>query len=176
MNTKTTRLGVVAAGLAAALAVGASGAQAKTGLSPAQATKLQRQVDNVVRHSAPGARQVSPNTVVWAHDGVTLRLPVPGKASAAALGDCRIQRACLWQDANYRGRRAAFYAYGTYQLARYGLTPATHFGASSFYNHQTGGAKALLYIPNRDFTFNMRGHGNLVGFLNDSGKTITLTP
>jgi hypothetical protein len=95
-------------------------------------------------------------------------------AHAAVLGNCRSQRACLWQDANYTGRRVAFFAYGTYDLRRYGLTPATHRGASSYYNHQTGGAKALLYYPTPDFTFNLRGHGNLVGFLNDDAHTITL--
>jgi hypothetical protein len=170
------RLGAIAAGLAAVLAVGATGAQAKTALSHAQATKLQRQVDQVLRHSAAGARQVNPNTVAWARDGVTLTLPLPGKAHTAALGDCRIQRACLWQDFDYKSRRVAFYAYGTYELSRYGMPHATHYGASSYYNHQTGGAKALLYISSRDFTFNMVGHGNLVGFLNDSAKTITLKP
>lgn len=59
------------------------------------------------------------------------------------------------------------------QPARVRDAPFDHRGASSYYNHQTGGAKAILHA---DFDFSMRGHGNLYGALNDRGRSVTLTP
>jgi hypothetical protein len=161
----------LAAACGAAL-LAAGGADASAGPTKAQAAKLQGQVDQVLRESAPGARQISPNQVQWPRDGVTVTLAVPG-ARAAGLADCKKYYACLWQDASYRSRRVQFLKYGTYNLRAYGMPPYEHRGASSYYNHQTGGAKAILHAS---FDFSMVGHGNLYGALNDRAKSITLRP
>jgi hypothetical protein len=83
------------------------------------------------------------------------------------------QMACLWQDVGGAGPRIQFFHYRTYKLRGYGMPPFTHRGASSYYNHQTGGARAILHA---DFDFSMRGAGNLYGALNDRGRSITLGP
>jgi hypothetical protein len=162
-----------AAGLAAILAftIGPAGAQA--GGSAAQAAKLEGQVEHVLRHAKPGARQVAPNQVSWPREGVTLTFPVAGTASASGLGECKRGHACLWMHSNYRGWIASFYRYGTYRLSDYGLGRFDPSGASSYYNHQTGGARAILHAT---FDFSMRGYGNLYGALNDRGRSITLAP
>jgi hypothetical protein len=160
-----------AAGLAAAAALAAA-------TSPAEAkTTLQRQVNEVLRHAAPGARQVGPNRVTWARDGVTLTLVAPGVARAAGMLDCPVRYACLWQDANGRGRRVQFFRYGEYRLAAYGMPPGTHRGASSFWNRQTGGAGA--FMAGSDFTYPLLEdgnipYGNIKRKYNDRASTITL--
>lgn len=159
-----TRRALIALATVAMLALGAS---------TADASRLQRQVDHVIASSAPGARQIAPNQVRWPRDGVTLTIPRPGAATAAAYAQCPRQYACLWQDVHGLGRRVQFFHYGTYNLAAYGMPRFTHRGASSYYNHQTGGAKAILHA---DFDFSMRSYGSLYGGLNDRGKSITLRP
>jgi hypothetical protein len=169
----TIRL-AAAAGAVLAVALGASQAHAHGPLSPAQATHLQHQVDNVLRYAAPGARQVNPTTVVWPRDGVVLTLPVPGQATLArGLPNCRRGYACVWRDAGYAGPRAAFFRYGTYDLRRYGFRAFTHSGVSSYYNHQWGGAK--LFLNTVEGTFRLRNHANLTT-LNDQGISVTLSP
>jgi hypothetical protein len=93
--------------------------------------------------------------------------------SAAKLADCPVGYLCLWQDVGYVNRRVQFYRYGTYNLAAYGMPPYTHQGASSYYNHQTGGARAILHTY---FDYEMRGYGNFYGATNDTGKSVTLRP
>jgi hypothetical protein len=162
-----------AAGLAAILAftIGPAGAQAS--LSGAKAAKLQGQVEHVLGHAKTGARQIAPNRVSWPRDGVTLTIPVPGTASTSGLSECKRGYACLWMHSGYRGWIARFYHYGTYRLSDYGLGRFDSRGASSYYNHQTGGARATLHAT---YDVNLWGHADLAGALNDRGKSITLAP
>jgi hypothetical protein len=169
------------AALLAATSVAAAGlaAEASAGMTSAQAGKLQREIDDVLRHAAPGARQIAPNRVAWSRDGVTLTIPATGTARVAgARSDCRLKRACVWEHADFQGRRVSFFHYGTYRLARYGLRPRTDSGASSYYNHQTGGAWAVFRVPLSAGTFTVRaGESNNFGAaLNDTATTITLEP
>jgi hypothetical protein len=170
---KCSFAGTVGLAVAAAIAITPSATAAPTGQSAAQAARLQQQVDHVIEHSAPGARQIAPNRVQWPRDGVTLTLPVPGEVTASSVRDCPRRYACLWQDFEARGRRIQFLHYRTYILSNWGMPPFTHRGASSYANHQIGGAKAILHA---DFDFSMHGHGNLYGALNDRGRSITLRP
>jgi hypothetical protein len=170
MTTKMKRRGVAATAVLA-LALGTGSAEAS--VTSGQRAELQRQVDHVLRHAAPGGRQISPNRVAWARDGVTLTLAVPGRARAAGLRDCERGELCLWEDFEAAGRRVAFVRYGTYRLRAYGMPRFDPRGASSWFNNQTDGAKAVLHA---DFDFSMRGHGNLYGKLNDRGKSVTLSP
>jgi len=165
MSTRT-RAGVAGLIIAAALAApSASPGEA------ASSARLQQQIDHIIENSAPGARQVARNRVQWPRDGVTLTFQPPGIARAARFTDCPERYACLWQDAGGQGRRIEFLRYGTYKLRAYGMPPFTHRGASSYYNHQIGGAKAILHA---DFDFDMHGRGSLYGALNDRGRSITL--
>jgi hypothetical protein len=169
------RRGAVGLTAVAALAVAASPAGASGGASAAQATKLQREVDRVLRHSAPGGRQVGPNRVVWPRDGVRLTLFGPGKARAASSSACQKDYACLWQDTNFRSRRVEFFRYRTYRLADWGMPPGKRRGASSWANHQTGGARAILSFDLGWFTMPAGGEGNLPPRRNDAAEFITLT-
>jgi Peptidase inhibitor family I36 len=135
---------VATLGAALALAVATGVADSQAALTKTQASKLQSSVDKVLRTAAPGGRQVAPNKIVWARDGVALTLPVPGAARAAGAYDCRRGYACLWQHANFGGGRAEFYYYRHYDLRLYGLPPFTTNGASSYFNNQTGGARAVI--------------------------------
>ena len=170
---KRSLAGTVGLAVAAAIAIAPSASAAPAGMSAGQAARLQQQVDHVIQTSAPGARQIAPNQVHWPRDGVTLTLAAPGKASAASWRDCPRKYACLWEDFDAEGRRIQFFHYRTYILSNWGMPPHTPRGASSYYNRQTGGAKAILHA---DFDFSMRGHGNLYGALNDRGRRITLRP
>jgi hypothetical protein len=160
-----------AAGLVAAAALA-------TATSPAEGkTTLQREVDQVLRHAAPGAKQVAPNRVTWPRRGVTVTLSVraPGVARAAAAPlDCPVGYACLWQDSNWTNRRVQFYRYGKYRLAAYGMPPGTRRGASSYFNRQTGGAHASLI--GADFIYPMLWAGNIERKYNDRARTIWLAP
>jgi hypothetical protein len=166
---KRSLAGTVGLAVAAAIAIAPSATAAPAG----QSARLQQQVDHVIEHSAPGARQIAPNRVQWPRAGVTLTLAAPGKATASSVRDCPRRYACLWQDFEARGRRIQFFHYRTYILSNWGMPPFTPRGASSYANHQTGGAKAILHA---DFDFSMHGHGNLYGALNDRGRRITLRP
>lgn len=151
---------------AAALAIPTSPAVAKT--------TLQRQVDQVLRHAAPGARQVAPNRVTWPRRGVTLTLAAPKMARAAAGPlDCPGGHACLWQDSNWTNRRVQFLRYGKYNLAAYGMPPGTRRGASSYFNRQTGGAYAVLL--GTGFTYGLIEYGNIARPYNDRARTIWLS-
>jgi hypothetical protein len=158
----------------AAAAVLVAAAALTTAASPAGAkTTLQRQVDQVLRHAAPGARQIAPNRVTWPGRGVTVTLSSPGKARAAAGPlDCPVGYACLWQDSNWTNRRVQFYRYGKYRLAAYGMPPGTRRGASSYFNRQTGGAYASLL--GADFIYPMFEYGNIQRKYNDRARTIWL--
>ena len=160
-------------GRTAAAALVAAAALA-TATSPAEGmTSLQRQVDPVLRHAAPGARQVAPNRVTWPRRGVTVTLSAPGMARAAAFIDCPVSYACLWQDTNATNRRVQFYRYGKYKLAAYGMPPGTRRGASSYFNRQTGGAYAVL--GGAGFSYPMIEYGNIERKYNDRARTIWLS-
>lgn len=165
--------GVVGLATAAALAVAVSPASASSGTSAAQATKLQREVDQVLRHLAAGGRQVGPNQVVWPRDGVRLTLSAPGAPRAARSADCRSGYACLWQDTNFRSRRVEFFRYRTYR-ADWGMPPGKRRGASSWANHQTGRARAILSFDLGWFTMPSGAEGNLPPRRNDAAEFITL--
>ncbi len=173
--TRQIRAGAAGLAAAAALTVGVGLGDASAAASAVPATKLQRQADQVLRHSSPGGRQVGSNRVAWPRDGVILTLAVPGRAHAASFGDCPAGSACLWQDVNGASRRVQFYRYRTYKLADYGMPPGTRRGASSWANHQTNGARATLSFDLGWFTMPTGGHGNLPPRRNDAAEFITLT-
>ena len=162
------RVGSVALAAGAALIVAAAPAGA------AHRTTLQQDVNQVLRDSKPGGKQVGRNQVVWARDGVRVTLLAPGTARAAASSACRRGYACLWQDTNFRSRRVEFYRYRTYRLADWGMPPGKRRGASSWANHQTGGARAILTFALGWFTMPPGGEGNLPRRRNDAAKFITL--
>jgi hypothetical protein len=139
-----------------------------------QSARLQRQIDQVLQHSKPGARQIAPNRVQWPRDGVTLTLEAPGTARAARFADCPRRYACLWQDTDGRGRRVQFFHYRRYLLANYGMPRFTPQGASSYYNHQIGGARA--FVRANSVNIELHGQDNFGGALNDRVKSITLRP
>jgi hypothetical protein len=184
---RSTVIAVVAAALIGATALlsvsptpaSATGADARTTVSDESAAALQRQIDGVLAHSAPGGQQIAPNRVTWRRDGATLTLPVPGRGAHAAVGvnDCPSGYACLWQDSWFQGRRVQFLHYRVYRLAAYGMPPGTHRGASSYANHQTGGARAWLeFFQGTDTYLDLHSNGNLHGVLNDAARYIGLAP
>jgi hypothetical protein len=179
-TTMTRRTRAVGAAAAVALAMGATGVDARAAVSDERAATLQRQIDRVLAHSAPGGQQIAPNRVTWRRDGVTLTLPVPGQAHAAVgVKDCPRGYACLWQDTFFRSRRVQFFHYRLYRLAAYGMPPGKRRGASSYANHQTGGARAWLTFFNalhEPFDIELFSNGSLHGRLNDAAHYIELAP
>ena len=177
MRRRTRTVGAAAA---VALAMGATGVDSRAAVSDEHAATLQRQIDRVLAHSAPGGQQIGPNRVTWRRDGVTLTLPVPGRAHAAVgVKDCPSGYACLWQDTFFRSRRVQFFHYRLYRLAAYGMPPGKRRGASSYANHQTGGARAWLTFFNslhEPFDIELFSNGNLHGRLNDAAHYIELAP
>jgi hypothetical protein len=160
--------------VAAVVAIVSSGVPARAAAPDGQSARLQRQIEQVLQHSKPGARQIARNRVQWPRDGVTLTLETPGKARAARFADCPRRYACLWQDVDGRGRRVQFFHYRRHLLANYGMPRFTPQGASSYYNHQVGGARAIVRANSVDIE--LHGQGNLGGALNDRVKSITLRP
>lgn len=137
------RIGLaLVAGLVLLLAL-APGAGA-TGLTREQATKLQQRVDTQMRR-VPGGRQIAPDRISWDDRGVMLKLPVPGKAQAAAGPYCPHFRTCVWEHANYRGLTGHFYKCTTYHLGDFGFHAGTPSGVSSWRNRQSGGAISWFY-------------------------------
>jgi hypothetical protein len=163
-----------AVALAAALTMAAGPASADNHRTDraSPATSVQRQIDQVLRHGAPGGRQTSPNQVSWARDGVTLTLFRPDEAHAARFSDCPVRYVCLWQDANGTGRRVQFFRYRTYRLSAYGMPAGKRRDATSYANAQTGGAAA--YLRGRGFKYWLFEFGNLPRTMNDKAVTITL--
>lgn len=89
---------------------------------------------------------------------------------------CPLQYVCLWEHAYGQGRLIYFKAYGTYKLSRWGMSgdPVHHKGVTSFWNHQSGGAKATLIGPN--FRLNISNYGNVPASLNDRATYVRLSP
>jgi hypothetical protein len=57
------------------------------------------------------------------------------------------------------------------------MPPGTHRGASSYANHQTGGARAWLeFFQGTDTYLDLHSNGNLHGVLNDAARYIGLAP
>jgi hypothetical protein len=132
-TTMRRRTRTVGAAAAVALAMGATGVDARAAVSDEHAAKLQRQIDRVLAHSAPGGRS----------------------------------------------RRVHFFHYRLYRLAAYGMRPGKRRGASSYANHQTGGARAWLTFFNslhEPFDIELFSNGSLHGRLNDAAHYIELAP
>lgn len=124
-----------------------------TGTTAAQASALpdlQQQID-VVLEQAPGGQQISENQVAWQDETVILTIPrVAGQAAHGAdepvttLGtpNCPYTWTCLYEHANYNGRRLQFSACGYIQdLGAYGFRDK----ATSWHNNQTRGTRSWVY-------------------------------
>ena len=114
---------------AAGLATGVAVALAVTGgVADAHTTSLDREVQAVLAHGAPGGKQVGKNQIHWPERGVTLTL----RASKQAPWMCESHYVCLYQDSNGEGRKIHFEDYGTYKLSPYGMGAgqASHFAST----------------------------------------------
>jgi len=152
----------LAAGLGAALAVAGGGADA-------HATPLDRDLQSVLAHGAPGGKQVGKNRIQWPKQGVTLTL----RTAQPGPWACETQHVCLYQDSRGRGRKIHFKQYGTYKLAAYGMG-AGRRGASSYYDNQTGSAGSTLIGPN--FRLALVNFGNIPRSMNDRATRVRLFP
>jgi hypothetical protein len=144
---------VVGQGMAAAAPGNGGGtassfaAQARqVGLTPAQAATFQREIDGVVRRT--GGTQVTVNKVV--KPGMTVLVPLPGERVAReynqvgplAVPVCRRGYFCTWDEIKYEGYQVDYYYCYDWQI-----TDFAHNG--SYYNNQTGGARARFYDDER---------------------------
>jgi hypothetical protein len=68
--------------------------------------------------------------------------PRPLNQKATGYARCPEQYVCLFQDKNGQGRIIWYRKYGTYRLNAKSMVGKN--GVSSYYNHQTGGARATL--------------------------------
>ncbi len=143
-SSRTSRGSILAVLVAAvcALIVGSGTAQA--------ATSVQGQVDDVLAKS-PGGKQIGVNEVAWHGGKVVLTIPLPGRQRALAAGEpattlgtanCESAWTCLYEHANFDGRRLRFSDCGYVQdLGAYGFSDMT----TSWHNNQTMKARTWVY-------------------------------
>jgi hypothetical protein len=120
------------------------------GMAQADTAGVQKQVDNVLAKS-PGGKQISANQVAWNDGKVVLTIPLAGERSARAAGEpvttlgtanCPYTWTCLYEHANFDGRRLQFSACGYIQdLGAYGFSDM----ATSWHNNQTPGTRTWVY-------------------------------
>lgn len=122
-------------------------AQARqVGLTPAQAATLQREIDEVVRKT--GGTQVTVNKVV--KPGMNILVPLPGERVAReynqvaplAAPNCRRGYFCTWNQRYYEGYQVDYYYCNDWQVIDFS-------GLGSYFNNQTGGARARFFDDER---------------------------
>ncbi|MGW8329884.1 peptidase inhibitor family I36 protein [Streptomyces sp. NPDC055897] len=139
----------------------------RAGLSQAQSTQLQHQVDEAIAES--GGHQVAANMVDLG-GGSTLRLPVPGEASvrdlatthgsvtsrAAAAHVCPPKDFCAYTGVNYTGKEQRFGECTNQKLKGSGWS-----GAGSWYNNQSKPyMRATMYGKQGQWVFEDNGPGS----------------
>jgi hypothetical protein len=141
----------------------------------ARATSLDAEVRAALRDGPPGGRQIGPNQVAWAKQGVTMTVAARGKMEPVNYRECPRLYVCLWQDRDATGRRIQFKEYGTYRLRAWGMSGRR--GASSYYNHQCCLAGAELgfgFLP--PTRLDLWTWGNIPRHLNDRATYVRLYP
>lgn len=121
-----------------------------SGVQGAAGPAVQAQVDGVLAKS-PGGTQISGNQVAWNDGKVVLTIPLPGEANARTASDpastqgtanCPYTWTCLYEHANFDGRRLQFSDCGPVQdLGAYGFSDM----ATSWHNNQTRNTRTWVY-------------------------------
>lgn len=141
--------------IASALAVAGTGAGAAHAAPAMPDAATERQVRANLAAN-PGSVRVAPNQIQL-EPGVTMTLPGRGPARAAQGGPihgCNEREFCIYEDVNFREARFDMIKCKIHRLTSYAFIDK--FGrrdtwdneASSWVNHQTGGAIATLYSEN----------------------------
>lgn len=113
-------------------------------------SSTQAQLDRVLKAS-PGGEQTGANEISWRQGRVRMTFPAAASGRALSPGEklapqgtpnCKRGWVCLYQDADYDGRRLAFSECHVHDLGDWSFRDQ----ASSWHNNQTGGVTAkLLY-------------------------------
>ncbi|RLU79718.1 hypothetical protein CTZ27_36420 [Streptomyces griseocarneus] len=137
----------------------------QAGLTEAQSTALQRQVDATIAES--GGRQVAANIVDLGH-GLSIRLVVPGEKSVRDLATthgpvtglkshvCPKGDFCAYTAVDYNGKEQRMGPCGNHELKGSGWS-----GAGSWYNNQTQPWMiATMYGKNGEYIYSDNGPGS----------------
>ncbi len=149
-----SRVSSIVKATAVVLALSFAGAASAHAASTAQDAASERQVRANLAAN-PGSVRVGPSQIQL-EPGVTMTLPDRGSARAAQgpVHGCNLYEFCLYEDVNFREARFDMTACRIHRLTSYAFIDK--FGrrdtwdneASSWVNHQSGGAIATLYALN----------------------------
>ncbi|MFD7893702.1 peptidase inhibitor family I36 protein [Streptomyces sp. NPDC059743] len=122
---------------------------AQAGLDKAEAAGLQRQIDAQLS-IAPGGKQTGVNEISWRGGRTVMTFPLPGEKKARAVGEafaptgtpnCSRLWTCLYEHANFDGRRLTWSDCDFVNLADWGFNDQT----TSWHNNQSTGTRTYVY-------------------------------
>ncbi|MFD9334160.1 peptidase inhibitor family I36 protein [Streptomyces sp. NPDC060028] len=122
---------------------------AQAGLSGSEVAGLQKQIDEQLAQT-PGGKRIGLNQAAWRDGKAVMTWPLPGETKAravnepsAALGspNCSYGWTCLYEHANYDGRRLTWSDCNFENLATWGFNDK----ATSWHNNQTNGTITTVY-------------------------------
>ncbi len=122
---------------------------ARAGLDKAEAAGLQRQVDAQLA-AVPGGEQTGLNEISWRGGKAVMTFPLPGEKKARAVGEafapagspnCSYLWTCLYEHANFDGRRLTWSDCDFVNLADWGFNDQT----TSWHNNQSSGTQTTVY-------------------------------
>lgn len=121
----------------------------KAGLSKSEVSKLQGQIDKQMAMT-PGGKQIGVNQVSWRDGKVVMTFPLPGEKKARAVNEplgalgtpnCSYLWTCLYEHANFDGRRLTWSDCNFENLADWGFNDKT----TSWHNNQSRGTQTHVY-------------------------------
>ncbi|GIG69230.1 peptidase inhibitor family I36 protein [Phytomonospora endophytica] len=134
----------------AAIVIALIGGESAAVAAPATGSSVQAQIDALLAQH-PDGKQINDNEIAWENGAVVLTIPAAGQPTAYGPGEkavpmgtpnCSYYWTCLYEHANYDGRRLRFSSCGYIQdLGGYGFNDQT----TSWHNNQSGGARTRVY-------------------------------
>jgi hypothetical protein len=121
----------------------------RAGLSRSEVAGLQKQIDEQMALT-PGGKQIGVNQVAWRDGKAVMTFPLPGEKQARAVDEpvgtlgsanCSYTWTCLYEHANYDGRRLTWSDCGFVNLSSWNFIDKT----SSWHNNQTSGTVTKVY-------------------------------
>ncbi|OEJ24875.1 hypothetical protein BGM19_26130 [Streptomyces agglomeratus] len=121
----------------------------QAGLSRSEAAGLQKQIDQQLA-TTPGGEQTGVNEISWRGGKAVMTFPLPGEKRARAVNEplgalgtpnCNYAWTCLYEHANFDGRRLTWSDCNFENLANWGFNDKT----TSWHNNQTRGTQTHVY-------------------------------
>ncbi|MFJ6798223.1 hypothetical protein [Streptomyces sp. NPDC091268] len=122
---------------------------ARAGLSGSEAAELGARIDRQLA-LVPGGKRIGLNQAAWRGGKAVMTWPLPGEAKARAVDEpsvalgspnCAYGWTCLYEHANFDGRRLTWSDCAFENLADWGFSDKT----TSWHNNQSGGAVTSVF-------------------------------